>query len=524
VHQLTTENESKFPDWSHDGSQITYTHQGDIYVVNANGDGQSVNLTNSETEDTQSTWSPDGSKIAWLAGNERNWNVFVMNADGSHVLQITDNEQIDHVEWTIDGRILTEWGWKNQENFCHNCVVNADGSNIVDAGGKDEVLRYQPFWTLDGQMVGVANVDNFTGDNEIYLVGKIFPDPQGLGAGFLNLTNNAADDRNPDWPANCGPGTQPGIVDLKPPKEAGKITIGYAGDKPEQWQRKNDFQKACEELAIQCVFGEISELSEQGVDAIIQNSDPGTVDDLSAAVLKAREKGIPVFVLNAELNAGGVYSVSIDRHQWVNTSLKWMLEKIGGKGNIAYFDTQPAHSDAEIIQDTLKDFPEITGITNLDEKYNFKESKSYVSDLMADYPDLKAIWANDALSILVLGMADTGIPSEKWPLLMCEPTKEGLFIWKDRLKDHPGMQCIAVSNPPGIAYDAVYAVYYLVTGAQIDESALGGQYGNSLYVDSPVVTNDNLLQWIEKINLEDAQYTVDELMEPAKIKEKWFLD
>ena len=86
------------------------------------------------------------------------------------------------------------------------------------------------------------------------------------------------------------------------------------------------------------------------------------------------------------------------------------------------------------------------------------------------------------------------------------------------------MQCIAVSNPPGIAYDAVYAAYYLVNGAQVDKSALGGQYGHSLYVDTPVITNDNLQEWIEKINFEDGKYIVDELMEPEKIKKKWFLE
>ena len=85
------------------------------------------------------------------------------------------------------------------------------------------------------------------------------------------------------------------------------------------------------------------------------------------------------------------------------------------------------------------------------------------------------------------------------------------------------MRCIAVSNPPGIAYDAVYAAYYLVTGAQLNEAALSGEYGHSLYVDSPVVTNDTLQNWIEKINYEDPKYIVDELMSPEEIKEKWFL-
>ena len=64
----------------------------------------------------------------------------------------------------------------------------------------------------------------------------------------------------------------------------------------------------------------------------------------------------------------------------------------------------------------------------------------------------------------------------------------------------------------------------MVTGAQIDESALGGQYGHTLYVNIPVITRDNLQKWLEKINYEDAKYVVDELMDPETIRQKWFLD
>ena len=40
VRQLTTETDSKFPDWSHDGKAITYTAYGDIYVIQADGSTQ----------------------------------------------------------------------------------------------------------------------------------------------------------------------------------------------------------------------------------------------------------------------------------------------------------------------------------------------------------------------------------------------------------------------------------------------------------------------------------------------------
>ena len=456
VRQLTTENGSDWPDWSHDGSKITYSRNDDIYSIGADGNGQSVNLTNSPEKDTRPSWSPDGSQIAWLSGDDRGWNVFVMNADGSKIHQLTDNGKVSGVEWTVDGQIFTGWGWKDQEEFCHNCVMKADGSNIVDAGGKGELQRYLPFWTMDGNRVELVQVALNGGDEEIYLVGEIFPDM------FYNLTNNPANDREPDWPANCGPGTgtEVAVPEIKQSKAPGKIVIGYAGDDQWQQQRKSNFQKACIELGIQCVYGEIPELIERGVDAIVQNSNNATVKGLHQDILNARDKGIPVFILDAETITHGAYSVTINNKEWAATGLEWMFEKMGGKGDFAYFDFQPESGHTDVIELLLDKNPGIHVVAQRDGKYDFSQIKIDVGEILKANPNLKAIWASNSMSDVVFGVADTGIPSEEWPLLMCEASKEGLYVWKDLLKNNPGMRCMAASNPPGIAYDATYAAYY----------------------------------------------------------------
>lgn len=526
VFQLTTDFYSDWPDWSHDGKQLTYTSNDDIHVIKADGSSQPINLTNSPEKDTRSTWSPDGSKIAWLSGNNGNWDVFVMNSDGSNIQKITDNGHVFDVRWTGDGRIFTGWGWKDQQELCHNCIVNADGSNIVDAGGKGEVERHFPFWTLDGNMVGVANVDLFTGDNEIYLVGSSFPDPQGLGAGFVNLTNNPADDRHPDWPANCAFNreTESPIGEEQVSTIPKEILIGYAGDNQWQQDRKNNFQKACDELGIRCIFGEITELIDQGVVAIIQNSNAVAVDGLFTSITAAKEKGIPVFILDAEINIDGVYSITIDHDLWAKTSLRWMFEKIGGKGQIGYFDLHPFNRYTDTINDLISQYPEISVVDKRDGKYDpMKIKPEFTLDFVNKFPDLKALWTSYDNTQAIWGLEENGIPYEKWPIVVCEPTLDGLLTWERVQKAYPKFDCIAPANPSGIAYNAVHAAYYLVTGAQINEAALAGQYGNSLYVDIPVVTNDNLQQWLEIMNKTNT-HGVDQLMTPEEVMEKWFVD
>ena len=265
VRQLTSDNMCDYPDWSNDGSRITYTSNDDIYVINADGSGQSRNLTNSPEKDTKPVWSPDDSRIGWLSGDDGNRRIFTMNDEGSNMQQVTFDGNVHYLQWTVNGQLFTNWD--NQEHGCFNCVMNADGSNITDAGGKGSIQRYLPFWTEKGDRVECAQAA-MDGDNEeIYLIGDIFPDM------LSNLTNNPAQDRNPDWPAKCGAGTDAATVESsdRPIMTPDTIVLGYAGDDPEQYQRKEDFQKACDELGIQCLYGELPDLVAQGVDAVVQN-------------------------------------------------------------------------------------------------------------------------------------------------------------------------------------------------------------------------------------------------------------
>src|SRR5262245_45283252 len=55
----------------------------EIYVMDADGSNP-VNLTNNEGMDEAITWSPDGSKIAFVSNRELAGEIYVMNADGSN--------------------------------------------------------------------------------------------------------------------------------------------------------------------------------------------------------------------------------------------------------------------------------------------------------------------------------------------------------------------------------------------------------------------------------------------------------
>ena len=89
-----TSVEDRDPSWSPDGSRIAFTSyrdgNWDIYVMDADGSNQQ-RLTDNPAVDRMPSWSADGSRIAFVSGRDGNWDIYVMDADGSNQQRLTDN-------------------------------------------------------------------------------------------------------------------------------------------------------------------------------------------------------------------------------------------------------------------------------------------------------------------------------------------------------------------------------------------------------------------------------------------------
>lgn len=92
------------PRVSRDGSRILFTSTSDqIVVLSADGGARRV-VSDAKGNQTPS-WSPDGSKILFAAGEFPNINIYTMNADGKDRQNISPNPGFDYDPvWSPDHR------------------------------------------------------------------------------------------------------------------------------------------------------------------------------------------------------------------------------------------------------------------------------------------------------------------------------------------------------------------------------------------------------------------------------------
>jgi Tol biopolymer transport system component len=91
--RLTEGGSDGQPAWSPDGSRIAYISQEDgnfeIYVINSDGSGK-VRVTNDPASDGLPVWSPDGQWLAFRSDRGGSWGIYLARPDGTELRELTD--------------------------------------------------------------------------------------------------------------------------------------------------------------------------------------------------------------------------------------------------------------------------------------------------------------------------------------------------------------------------------------------------------------------------------------------------
>ncbi len=130
----------------------------DLFIVNADGSGIR-NLTSDAGKESEPSFSPDGSRIAFEAirGTDSQQQIYVMNSDGTDVTQLTFREDGVAIfpSWSPDGtRIAFMRATAQRYGPQRLWVMDADGSNQQLLGDG----RGGAIWSSDGTQLLMNNV------------------------------------------------------------------------------------------------------------------------------------------------------------------------------------------------------------------------------------------------------------------------------------------------------------------------------------------------------------------------------
>jgi TolB protein len=143
--------------------QTPATSGEDIWAVRPDGSGARL-LIGGPGDDSGAAWSPDGQRLAFVAGRDGNSELYVAAADGSGQRRLTDHLAADwSPAWSPDSRQLAFTS--DRAGSEDVWIVAADGSNprqLTSDGASDTV----PVWSPDGRRI--AFVSDRTGDVDVW--------------------------------------------------------------------------------------------------------------------------------------------------------------------------------------------------------------------------------------------------------------------------------------------------------------------------------------------------------------------
>jgi TolB protein len=177
--------------------QILYvsskTGDPDIYLANADGSGEAKNLTNNTADDLFPAWSADGKKIAFSSDRDGIANIYVMDADGQNVKQITQEKEICRAPaWSPDGKKIVFT--RHVEGGVPDLfVMDADGKNMVNVTN-DPGYDADAAWSPDGKKIVFTSLRGGNQGFHLYTI-----DPDGKNLKELTTEDNPQGYVYPAW-------------------------------------------------------------------------------------------------------------------------------------------------------------------------------------------------------------------------------------------------------------------------------------------------------------------------------------
>jgi dipeptidyl aminopeptidase/acylaminoacyl peptidase len=140
--------------WSPDSKQIAFVaysandEVASIYLLNLETD--TINqLTDTYADYTHLNWSPDGRFLAYVSDLDRGWDIYRVNAEGSDRVKLTNDNQLQEgfygLDWSPAGNKIVFTSGPIEGDF-ELFVMDVDGTNVIQLTN-NEFHEVNPIWS-----------------------------------------------------------------------------------------------------------------------------------------------------------------------------------------------------------------------------------------------------------------------------------------------------------------------------------------------------------------------------------------
>jgi ribose transport system substrate-binding protein len=213
-------------------------------------------------------------------------------------------------------------------------------------------------------------------------------------------------------------------------------------------------------------IAQIQTLISQGVDAILVNpADRSALDDV---IEEAAAQGIPVVSIDAPVTAPSAYFVSNNQVEYGEVGARWLFEKLGGEGKVAYMrglDGHPADTDRdEGFDAALADYPGIEIVYENWTGWDPSTGAQQALELLTT-EEVDGIWTSGIDYSVVDQFEVAGV--DYVPVVGAD---NNAFI--EQLISIDGLEGAAVSNPPSIGGVGAAIALDILEGKDVAQTTL----------------------------------------------------
>ncbi len=214
-------------------------------------------------------------------------------------------------------------------------------------------------------------------------------------------------------------------------------------------------------------IAQVNSLINAGVSALVIN--PVSGEALKPVISRAIDAGILVVIADDPLDHTGAINVVLDQGMFAKAPTDWMMDKLGGKGNVVSIDGLAGNTANDwrvrTREEVLKKYPDVKELAAITAGWDPAKAREAMTSLLSAHEQVDGVIIQDVMAEGVVRAYEAA--GKPLPAMTGDYVHSFLKIWKEKQID-----AFAVSNPPGIGADALRVAAALLRGSKLKDDAL----------------------------------------------------